>query len=186
MKVVSEKVGTQKMSVLTNLVSRSKIGAHPEVTRTYPHWDKILFCFQFSLAYVLLMNHNKFADSDFIFHEFAHKINYNTSEEAKKESQRSNLYKYYADQLLKFARSYESDDVVFCESDKYDDEDYSEDDKITVCPDKPRGHQLKKAGVNSLAELFDCQMISFRCGWLTQHVHTLFDYVHNTARKDSK
>ena len=56
-----------------------------------------------------------------------------------------------------------------------------------VClPSQFRGHGNKKRTVNKLSEALEIQVFSFRCGWMVRNMHSAFDYIFNTIKKDAK
>ena len=58
-------------------------------------------------------------------------------------------------------------------------------EEIQYCiPKKIRGHQPKRSSVNQLADSLDIQTFVFRAGWLVKNVHTAFDYIYNSKKKD--
>ena len=48
-----------------------------------------------------------------------------------------------------------------------------------------RAHAYKKAGANELADHLEFHTFVFRCGWMARNLHTAFDYIYNTQKKDS-
>ena len=56
MRVNDENNGLKNMKVLSNIITRSKIGQPAEVICTYPHESDILLCYHFAIAYSLILN----------------------------------------------------------------------------------------------------------------------------------
>ena len=169
----------QAMPVLTTKISRTKTGIHCKEVRSYPNRDEFLLDYHFALAYSLILNqHTK--QTDFIFPEFEAEINYDKSD-SKKDSQTAQLYRRYADRLIEVSKTYGT--AVCTDDDEFNEEDLH----CLVClPSQFRGHGNKKRAVNKLAEALEIQVFSFRCGWMVRNMHSAFDYIFNTIKKDAK
>ena len=121
--------------------------------------------------------------------EFESKINYGNNNvgetKVERETKTANLFRLYADGLIKAARNYGN--VVHIENGEGDDDcDVSDLDVLVQLPERFRGHGNKKRAVNVLAEVLELQIFSFRCGWLVRSFHSAFDYLFNNAKKDGE
>ena len=171
----------QEMPVLTTTISRTKTGIHGKEVRSYPNREEFLLDYHFALAYTLILNkYTNYAHSEYIFPEFEAEINYE-KKDSKKDSQTAQLYRRYADTLIELSKEYGT--AVCTDDDEFNEEDL---DCLVCLPSQLRGHGNKKRAVNKLAEVLEIQIFSFRCGWMVRNMHSAFDYIFSTIKKDGE
>ena len=180
MNIKSEVNEQRNMPVLSTKICRTKTGVSYKDIRSYPCRDDFLLDYHFALAYCLILNKHTFRNKDFIFPDFERELNYEKSD-AKKDSQTSLLYKRYSECLIECSKEYGN---TVCTDDDEFREEYL--DCLVTLLSVLRGHGNKKRAVNKLAENLEMQIFSFRCGWLVQNLHTVFDYLFGTNKKDGK
>ena len=170
----------QVMPVLGTKITRTKTGLFSKEMRSYPHRENFLLDYHFALAYSLILNQHSTNQTDFVFPEFEAQINYDMSE-AKRGSQTAQLYRRCADRLIQVSKEY--GDAVCTDDDEFNEEDLH---CLVSLPPVVRGHANKKSSVNKLADVLDIQVFAFRCGWQVRNIHSAFDYIFSTTKKDAK
>ena len=84
--------------VLSIPIMRNKIHGHPAPVKIYPHRSKMLFDFQFSLAYSLIMNKSLDGDSEYLFPDYQKKV--------EDEADISKHFNYFCKKLEQLYRDY--------------------------------------------------------------------------------
>ena len=157
-----------EFDILTFEVNRHKtqsMGKHA----VYPHRDKMLWDAYFGLAIQLITDTE---EHEHLFHDFAKK---NLSTTKNKDSNSSALWSHYFSEIKKVTQKYPDDpDNTHYESAKMDKKQSA------------YSHGRKK-GINIMAD--DChlqfQSLAFRSGWQVKNMHSAFDYIFNSAKKDN-
>ena len=177
--ILTEINGTKQMPVMGTHITRSKIQNKAMIMRTYPEREEFLLDYHFAIAYSIILNKNSNPETDFLFPDFEEKVNYGVGATRKTKTETSDLYRAYADQLIKIADKYGS--VVM-----EDDDEFDEDDKkyIVCVPKQYRGYGGRKKAANTMSDFLDFHIWSFRMGWMVRNMHSAFDYLFNSASKD--
>lgn len=157
---------------MNTFVDRTKIGEMPKPVRTYPHRETCLECHVFSIAYDSIVSKNSCSvDSIYLFPDFAKVI----GKYGQVDSNTLKIYKKYGDTLKKVAVNY--GDFV--------GEEQEEGEFIAVLPKKFNSHGIKKNAVNFLSENSEFQVFVFSCGWMVKNIHSAFDYIFQSMKKDN-
>ena len=135
----------------------------------YPHRDSMLQDLFFSLAYQMIMNET--GEELYLYPQFADKINNLQTKDL--DTATAKVFRQY----------YESIEALGKRYDNLGDEDYGE--HFIALPAKYSGHTPKKSGVNMLADHLNIQVFVFRAGWMVKNVHSAFDYIFNSTKKDT-
>ena len=170
---IPDQMNNLDYNILGLCVERNKVHEPAKNLNVYPHRDNMLFCAYFSIGYALVMSRGQ-VDSDFLFPEFEKKLRGKNDKDI--DSSTASLFKHYADQLIKGS-------VKYGDSVGIDNGDSNENHEVYL-PKKFVGHGFKKSAVNILGECLEFHVFVFRCGWMVKNMHTAFDYLFNSAKKD--
>ena len=168
-KLKSEEMFMVKYLVPSVSVERHKTLSHKMDMCFYPHRDSMLQDMLFSLGYHLVLNEHSGGD-EYFFPDFAAKINNNKKE---LDTATGRLFQQYYESIMSIVDRYQ---------DEMDPDEFEE--YVFLVPSKYSGHTPKKSSVNKLADNLNIQIFVFRAGWMVKNMHTAFDYIVNTKKKD--